>query len=340
MRNRFIDQNRQFLLFSAVQAVLWIIFFLIVYTGHKQELANSKAFFSAIREVLIQMGVVYFFYLGLNWVFSFGKQFLLFLLQVASLILVFAALNVFLESFFQRVNSISLNFFGSTVTSFGLLLLSAPVKWSYDYFVLRQNQQEIANAQMETELKYLRLQINPHFLFNTLNNIYYLAEQKSDNTAAAISKLSELMRYLLEKKDLDEVPLKKEIDFIKAYLELEKMRVSGLNLNFIIDGETEHKRIPPMLILPLVENAFKHGIDKRSQDNRLNIHVTISNRLLLKIENTVSPSGANKVSKNGRGSGIKNLEKRLEVLFPDDHLLSTEMKDIGFFKAKLEIPLL
>lgn len=334
---KFISKNKHLLIFTAVQAVFWVIFFIILFTGMKQEAVHQQPWLSAIREVFIQVIVIYIYYLLIIPKIDIRKHIWRYLLATIALIVAVAGLNLLLE-FVMTGDTDWLSLVWTSETSVGLLILSAPLKWSYDYFVLQHKQQEILNREMEAELKYLRLQINPHFLFNTLNNIYYLAQNKSNKTAPAISRLSELMRYLLEKKDQDKVSLQKEIDFIEAYLELEKMRVSGLDLTINKTGDLKNKWVPPMLILPLVENAFKHGIDKRIRKNRLAINMNVAEQLSLSVENSISHSFSR--GQTREGTGIENLKKRLELLFPGNHSLSTEIIDSIVFQAELKIPLI
>ena len=155
------------------------------------------------------------------------------------------------------------------------MVVSVPIKYMFDYFQLQAKQQQIINQQLDAEMKYLKQQINPHFLFNTLNNLLYLTKKKSDAAPGVVEKLANLMRYLLEKETVEFVPMEEEIEFINSYLELEKIRIPQINIDLKYRGETKDKMIPPMLLIPLVENAFKHGVDKSSKNNFVKLNASI-----------------------------------------------------------------
>lgn len=212
---------------------------------------------------------------------------------------------------------IFLYYFGS---SFINLLVTIPIKYAFDFAKLQARQQQMANAQLEAEMKLLKMQLHPHFMFNTLNNLYYLTRIKSDIAPQVVEKLSDLMRYLLEKNDAEKVYLKDEINFMQAYMDLEKIRVPHLQLTFDITGNTENVMVPPLLGLPLLENAFKHGIDKNSAGNCIKVTLQIENGQLELT--TLNPMHAFK--KPGNRLGLANLKKRLQLLYGDRFILKTE----------------
>lgn len=215
------------------------------------------------------------------------------------------------------------------------MVISVPIKYMFDYSQLQAKQQQIKNQQLETEMKYLKLQINPHFLFNTLNNLLYLTKKKSDDAPGVVEKLADLMRYLLEKEEEDLVSLEEEIKFIDSYLELERIRIPSVEINIEKKGKLS-RNIPPMLLIPLVENAFKHGIDKSNTDNIVNIKLDITgNTLNFSVRNPLS----NIDGKTNGGKGLNNLRKRLELLYPKEYKLVAKADDSNnIFKAELTIP--
>ncbi|WP_169301352.1 sensor histidine kinase [Pontimicrobium aquaticum] len=215
------------------------------------------------------------------------------------------------------------------------LIISALIKFTFDNFLLQKQQLEQSKSRLETEMKYLKAQINPHFLFNTLNSLLYLTRNKSDLAPDVVEKLSELMRYLLEHNDIDEIPLLKEVEFIKAYLELEKIRIPHVSVNFKVNIKNENINIPTMLLLPLVENAFKHGINKNNSENYVHIEINETDDIILTVENSLWLN--NTIDNSRDGMGINNLKKRLDLLFGNNYKLTFD-KNKKVFKSKLIIP--
>jgi two-component system LytT family sensor kinase len=196
---------------------------------------------------------------------------------------------------------------------------------------------EIANEKLKAELSFLKAQINPHFLFNTLNNIYALASARSEHTAAAVMKLSSIMRYVLTEARNDLVPLEKEIQFTSHYIELQKMRLTDKTIiEFSVRGEPLGRQIAPLLLLPFVENAFKYGISTREyspikilleiKDNSL--HFSICNHKFL---NTLL-----RVSDN-TGIGISNTKRRLDLFYEERYSLDIQDKSNEFI-VHLKVP--
>lgn len=188
--------------------------------------------------------------------------------------------------------------------------------------------QEIKVEKLQTEVNYLRSQINPHFLFNALNNLYALTIKKSDQAPAVVLKLSELMEYMLYESDADLVPLEREINYLRNYLDLEKIRYgSDADIQLTVTGEEGRCKLPPFLILPVVENAFKHGIRKSINHTYLHIGMQITDKLIVKVTN----NKANLPTDGETGGiGLANLKKRLELLYPDKHTLTVVNGPIQF----------
>lgn len=184
----------------------------------------------------------------------------------------------------------------------------------------------------EQELNYLKMQIHPHFLFNTLNTMYGFALKKADETPEMILKLSNLLDYLLYQVDKPYVSLREEINHIQDYIELEKMRFNDtLLVNFKTDQIKEDLQIAPMLLLPFIENSFKHG---SIREGRLIIYIdliTVAKKIVFKIRNTFLNDDASK-----KGIGLENIKKRLDLLYKDRYSLVIE-KETDYFKVNLEL---
>lgn len=171
----------------------------------------------------------------------------------------------------------------------------------------------------KSELSYLKAQINPHFLFNTLNSIYSLALENSDKTAAAIVKLSELMRYVMKDASDPRVPLHQELSYIANYVELQKYRVATTTeIVYTTSGSPQGKLIAPLILIPFVENAFKYGVNPEEAGD-IKINVEIENNILrIMIRNKKVTPSENTVES---GIGIRNARERLELLYPGKHQL-------------------
>jgi len=191
------------------------------------------------------------------------------------------------------------------------------------YSRLRQAEEE----KLKTELSFLKAQINPHFLFNTLNSIYALAVKKSDSTPESVTKLAAIMRYVITDAAHDFVLLEKEINYVSSYIELEKLRLTQkVRLTYSVTGDPAGKQIAPLIFIPLIENAFKHGVST-VEDSTINIKIEIrDNTLHLKIDNTKVRLD----KKNNNGLGIENVKKRLNLLYGGKHELKITENEKDF----------
>ena len=201
-------------------------------------------------------------------------------------------------------------------------------------------QSQLEANQLNTEIKFLKSQINPHFLFNTLNNLFSMAQGKgNDELADGISKLSGMMRYMLYDSNEESVPLSKEITYLEECITLNKLRYADEEgiITFGHAGHTADIRIAPMLFIPFVENAFKHGV-AIGQKSAIQIALAVSGKkLTFKCVNT-DYSFIKKMEMEISGIGLENVKRRLELVYPDKHLLTIKKED-GKFMVTLEIDL-
>jgi hypothetical protein len=190
---------------------------------------------------------------------------------------------------------------------------------------LKQTETEKANA----ELSYLKAQINPHFLFNTLNSIYSLAILKNEKTADAVVKLSDMMRYVLNDSNANFVVLETELNYISNYIELQRMRLtSNVKLTYVCEGSVIDKKIAPLVLIPFIENAFKHGVNSE-ENSAIDIHISISEtELKLQVKNNCVSTNNNTLNKSGLG--IENTRQRLNLLYPQNYTLNIIEKDSMF----------
>ncbi|MGB5434843.1 MAG: sensor histidine kinase [Maribacter sp.] len=172
---------------------------------------------------------------------------------------------------------------------------------------------------IESELQFLKAQLNPHFLFNSLNTIYSLSVKQSADTSEAIINLSELMRYMLYESDKAHVPLNKEMEYIKSYVALQRLRLANSEMVTLkISGDDTNKYVPPLLFISFIENAFKYGTDYNGK-TMVKITFTIQNRSIhFNVKNRIGPY---KAKSKSSGLGLENIKNRLKYLYPNSHVL-------------------
>ena len=223
----------------------------------------------------------------------------------------------------------------TTLLYTGLAFLARfTIKWVSE----KQKQADLINQNQTSELALLRSQINPHFLFNTLNNIYSLVLKKSDNAPQAMMKLSEIMRYMLYETNTDKVLLEKEVQYLESFIELLQLRIKAKDfILFKVEGVIANKEIAPMLLVPFVENAFKH-CNKKAEAPGINILLMVNdNKLYFEVSNYKKENCQEDINTSG-GIGLQNIQRRLGLLYPNKHSLTIESKE-GKYNISLELEL-
>lgn len=195
---------------------------------------------------------------------------------------------------------------------------------------------QLKHEKAKTELLHLKSQVNPHFFFNTLNNLYALVGKDAEKAKHMILKLSDMMRYSIYEGQKDWVKLEQEIEYLKNYIELHKMRYhKEIDVSFNVDIQEEGYQIMPLLFIILLENAFKHGAEKLKEGAYIRLNMIANQKVLnFSIENNYDIEAVEE-----EGIGLKNLKRRLELMYPKKHFLTTSGID-GIFKAQLSIKLL
>lgn len=217
------------------------------------------------------------------------------------------------------------------------ILFFGVVKYTNDLRTLKETAQQLRIEKQEAELNFLKSQTNPHFLFNTLNNIYSLARDKSDLAPESIMRLSKILRYMLYETSGAYIAIEQELKIMTDYIELEKLRYDdSLRVNFNHNIEDLRQALPPLLLIPLVENAFKHGVSETRNQPYVDIHLSVNNRqLIFIVKNSVENNNVESGVKEN--IGISNLRRQLELLYTD-FSLSFESAVKGF-TAQLNINL-
>ncbi|MFD2574595.1 sensor histidine kinase [Spirosoma soli] len=324
-----------------VQVGLWVMVYLLLLVYTIQKGSDWPYGF-----VYTTIGIVFYVatvYLHANWLlpryFYRGRYTQYAILSVA-LLIGMVGLRMWLEYEFLFVRLNRHQFFGwnfahgafDAITILLAFLFGFLLRVALNYLDLLQRQERLRSQQVASELALLKSQVQPHFLFNTLNNIYALAVARSEQTAEVVARLSDIMRYFVEEAPKDRVPLPLEMTFIRNYLELEQIRLRyPLPVQVCVHVEEPAPFIPPMLLIPFVENVFKHGIDKARPDNEAEIKISYQQEQLTFLVK-------NKVFTTSQGSwgGLANLQRRLELVYPERFEMRV-FEQQGYFYASLAI---
>lgn len=304
---------------------------------------HFEEFFTALEAqlalLIVKMPMVYalFYiaekYFSKNWKTA-KTAFAIFSLYIISLISFIAVVQfIVAERIYKLESSFEdhINIYSISYNSF-VLIFPCSIALSIKLFRLNQRQkkaeQEIIKKKLETELQFLKAQTNPHFLFNTLNNIYALARKKSDATADVVMKLSKLLRFMLYESQKQYISISDEIHVLDDYIELEKIRYDEkLQLNFTRSIDNETHPIAPLILLPFVENAFKHGASESRFGSYINIDLKLQKSILyFRIENSKSED---LVKLKPENIGLNNIRRQLELVYPE-HLLTIETAGNSF----------
>lgn len=210
------------------------------------------------------------------------------------------------------------------------------IKHISDYRKLISSAQLLRIEKQQAELNYLKSQTNPHFLFNTLNNIYSLARDKSDLAPQSILRLSKILRFMLYETSGEYISIEQELTIVNDYIALEKLRYDeSLHVNFNYDVEDLKQAVPPLLVIPLVENAFKHGVSETRLRPFIDIHLSVKGKqLFLQVKNSAESSSDQELKEN---IGLSNVRRQLELLYKDFSLVIQQEE--ALFTASLKINL-
>lgn len=319
-----------------IHIVAWCILFGIpfFFTGRETQ---SITFISYIRFLVIPLSFMFVFYVNYSILipqFLFTKRTSEFLLT--NLLLIVATI-VFVHLLMQLLpnprphhrpmppNPEMLKFFLSNFMLYLLVAgLSVAIRMTGNWYQMESMRRELEQTRVEAELTNLKNQLNPHFLFNTLNNIYALIAFDSSKAQEAVHDLSRLLRYVLYDSNAPLVELSREIDFIRNYVDLMKIRLpASAQVQMELPSESNH-RIAPLLFISLIENAFKHGISN-SKPSFIHIRIKSDDKGVdCYIKNSYFPKDSS--DRSGSGIGLINLQKRLELIYPEKYLFFHEQK--------------
>ena len=245
----------------------------------------------------------------------------LFLLFVSSIII--ATISILFAFLFLN-NSTTIQIIDNKIWRHFYLLalcvagISFIIKITSDWAIQLGRQHELETRAMQSELNLLKSQINPHFLFNTLNSLYALSLKKSDDAPEIVIRLSEMMRYMLYECNVKQVLLSKEILYVENYLFLEKLRHKNTNIRFTVEGEPHNLLVAPLLFMAFIENAFKHGAGNHVSEGFVHIQMLIQDEEVnMFVENSKTETHPTQEHKRSGGIGLVNVKRRLTLLYPE-----------------------
>lgn len=320
-----------------LQLVLWYFFIFTPYLHDPRQFDQENFFLQYILKQIICILLFYanYFYFIPKIFKSRGlKPYLL--VSTISLLSTFFLCNL-VEFILIRPSDAPFLLFFSVVAIVQVFAVSTTFRLVEDYFLQLGTQKKLEEQNRIAELNFLRSQINPHFLFNTLNNINALIRLRPNEAERSVITLSELMRYMLNTSKHDTVELSKELEYITNYISLQKLRLPvDFNLKYELTGKADSQQIEPLLLIGFIENTFKHGISGMDEDL---IHIIISikeNTLVLNTKNKIHK--LNNIKEIISGVGLENTKKRLEIQYKNKYsLISTETSGIYEVNLKLEL---
>ena len=225
------------------------------------------------------------------------------------------------EEFFSWRGNLKARIYDNIIPHFFLVAAGAAVKLMLDYGKLQQRMAAAAKEKAEAELNFLKSQVNPHFLFNSLNSVYFLIDKNNTEARSSLHKFSEMLRYQLYEMSGDKIPIEKEISYLQDYVDLQKLRRDeNYNVGFDCSPNVKGFSIEPLLLIPFVENAFKHLSHDKDRVNYVNIKMDhVGDKFCFTVSN--SKNDADKTKEQAGGIGLNNVQRRLQLLYPEKHNL-------------------
>lgn len=336
---------------TVLHLLFWCIYFSLFFyqissSGRGKEQEFHDLLINALTHTLFLMVVAYANYFNIMPRFLIHKNGAKYALEFAGMAIGFLIVYIVAKRWIADGYTHKSEFYyssrfaiGTFVTSVLVSAFVALLRFFSEWRDLEEQRKELKNEKLIAELKFLKNQVNPHFLFNTLNNLYSLAYSQSPKTTEVISRLSQMMRYMVYDSNHDLVPLEKEIDYMQNYISLEKLRLNEvIPITFEIEGDPVQKKIAPLLLIPFLENAFKHGVSNGNPNswvkarlvaNGSQLHFEVTNSRL----NHQGTAGA-----SNSGIGLENVRKRLDLKYPGLYNLKISSTD-SQFSANLDIQL-
>lgn len=324
---------------------LWIIFGATWYFLRYQDYASPQ---TAIKVTAIKIVDLALLIYVANYVLVpkllYRKKYVLFFVIFISMIAISSILKMQVlgrlthnQELVYWTRNFKVRLYDNIIPHFFLVIAGVAIKLISDYFRMQKRLMEIAKEKAETELNFLKSQINPHFLFNSINSVYFLIDKTNIEARRALLKFSDMLRFQLYEIKGEKIPIEKEIGYLKDYIGLQQLRNENCLVQFNVEEGMNSFDIEPLLLIPFVENSFKHLshfpnerkneilIDLSKQNGQMNFH----------IRNTTEGKQVHEFSNDG-GIGLNNVKRRLELLYPHKHELSISETE-GWFDVQLKI---
>ena len=312
-------------------SIFWVLGFLILFAIEDFDYGFFFHFTNALLRTLILGGMIYYNYYYLITNYLTKDRFFTYCgLLVLSVIIITPLSNILF--FFKYAdypnyqNYLTANHHSYFLINMTIVGASTIIKIVSDWVKHQRERTDLQTQTMQSELRFLKSQINPHFLFNTLNNLYALTLKKSDKAPEIVVKLSEMMRYMLYECNEKRVPLSKEVKYIQNYLDLEALRQGKeVEINFEVYGEVTNQEIAPLMFIPFLENSFKHGLNHHIDQGYVDIRLDVKqDAIRLRIENSKPDSVPLPEHPRSGGIGLVNVRRRLNILYPENYDLNIE----------------
>jgi sensor histidine kinase YesM len=324
-------------LFWFLIACIWF------YLRYEDYATIKEAVWVTLIKVVDLAAVIYFVNLVLVPRLLYQKKYGLFAISFVLAVAVSSFIKMWLLASVQSgdtlwtFSNIKQKVYNNFVTQFFLVLASIGLKSAVDYLNLQKQLVEVAKEKAEAELNFLKSQINPHFLFNSLNSVYFLIDKNNPEAREALHKFSDMLRYQLYECNGEKIPVEKEITYLKDYVDLQKLRINAnCSVQFECSPDVKGFRIEPLLLIPFVENSFKHLSHYSGKKNEVQINITRSNGSMnFSAYNTTEVKQSNEHAVAG-GIGLANVQKRLQLLYPGKHNLQVHQKS-GWYGVELTL---
>jgi len=333
----FIKYKLHHALFWLFLAGLW---FLLRYEDYLTPALALKITFIKIADLML---MVYVTNMLLIPYLLYRKRYVLFVVLFLLMIITSSFTKMYIigkvahdPSFFNFEGNIKERIYNNLIPHFFLVVAGAAFKLVFDQLRLQRKIAELAKEKAEAELNFLKSQINPHFLFNSLNSVYFLIDKNNPDARKALHKFSDMLRYQLYEANGERIPIEKEISYLQDYVHLQQLRKDeNYKVQFNCSPEVKNFSIEPLLLIPFVENAFKHISHKTDGTNFVKLDLSRSNGYFeFAVENS-QEKGIATTEQHG-GIGMNNVKRRLELLYPDTHKLDVQ-DDPERFKVNLKL---
>jgi two-component system LytT family sensor kinase len=340
-----MNAGKIFQKYKLEHAIFWIIT-VVFFIYSRVDLIDRAGWSQFLLEVFLRNALLIFIcYSNILWLiprFFQTKKYAAFIGVVFLLLIFYASTKSLHDSYLNEhlIKSVKKSFLQNTYYNFSIALFyvcfTMALELSKEWFIQREHLQKIKIENLNSEINYLKAQINPHFLFNSLNTLYVQIDQKNVEAKKTLEKISEMLRYQLYECNNETISIEKELAYIGNYIDIQKLRrENNCEISYCYDEKIKTSDVAPLLLIPFVENAFKHLSNFKDRANIVRVNVRKENGdMICNVYNT-----SNNINKNNNGIGLKNVKRRLELLYPNKHELHIDQRNDSF-EVKLSITLL